>query len=137
MLVGSTLVLFSVLFSLWENFPIYLSLTVFYLGLSFALVPGISIIPYLLPYRMWGRGFGIILMGNSVGQLVAITTISLTKDSAFNYATYLASGSLFIAVIAITFVNLFDYKNGRMINRKQQFWRDIMWNNTLVSTSTQ
>lgn len=131
MFAGVTIVLFSVLFIYWVDFvPLFISIFCFSVGGSIALIPGISIFPYLLHYKKWGRGFGLCLFSLSLGQVIAIVVTLKVQSTASDYYPFLATGCFFISFLLMCFINFLDYRFGRILNQHHKIWRDLMWNKT-------
>lgn len=127
MVCGCTLVTVSVLFLFWVDIvPNIIPMFFLAIGNSIAVIPGISVYPYILQKSWWGRGYGSCVFALSLGQTIALL-LSVFVDSA--YYAFGSAIALFIALVLISILNIIDYRHGRTINRPRKYWRDIIWNN--------
>lgn len=124
---GSLLFTISIFLFNWAtSIPYYITIAVMGIGMSFSTFPLVSLIPFVLKKKFWGRGYSTIIVSTSLAYLLpqVIKNNTTTSESQTIACVCTIIGFIFILIL-----NFIDYYYKRILNKSSREWHDLMWSN--------
>lgn len=106
--------------------PYWIWLIIMIIGFTCALYPSISIVPFLLKKKYWGRGYSGAIVLLTISQIIGFCLYHNVSDMINEIVMYTLS---FISIICMVLLNYMDYKYGQILNHRPIHWRDLLYSN--------